>query len=419
MTADINWIMVGRSLRSLSQGYLGVIVPLYLLHVGFTAVTLGEFFTIGALVSTVMTLLVSILADQVGRRPFLAIFPLFTMAAAIIFPMSHGFWPLLIVGSLGTLTRGGGAGGPGGGGPFYPAQQALIADHSPAEARNQVFTAFSIADAIAGALGGALAALPALLVAHFGETRLASYEPLFVLTAVLSLFSAVAVLPIHEHPASYIPRLARPPFLPTESRRIIGLLAVTNLVNGVGIGFFAPFIVYWFNRRYGTGSATLGALFAAVSIGSVLPYLFAPWLARTMGVVRAVVAIRMVGVVSLAVLPFLPTFPLAAIVYFLRMSLQRASIPLRQSYTMGIVAASERSSAAGISNVPSQLAMSVSPLAGGYLFDTTSLELPFTIAAALQFLNAILFFLIFRKIKPPEERDQSVPTPPTTPAPPP
>jgi hypothetical protein len=42
LTRDVGWIMASRATRSLSQGYLGVIVPLYLVHLKFTAVSLGN-----------------------------------------------------------------------------------------------------------------------------------------------------------------------------------------------------------------------------------------------------------------------------------------------------------------------------------------------------------------------------------------
>jgi predicted MFS family arabinose efflux permease len=118
------------------------------------------------------------------------------------------------------------------------------------------------------------------------------------------------------------------------------------------------------------------------------------------------VGIRLIGVVTLGILPFMPTFPLAATVYFLRMILQRASIPLRQSYTMAVVVPEERSSAAGMSNLPSQVSAAASPLLAGYLFETASLELPFEIGTMLQFCNAALFFTLFRNIRPPEESAQ-------------
>jgi len=63
----------------------------------------------------------------------------------------------------------------------------------------------------------------------------------------------------------------------------------------------------------------------------------------------------------------------------------------------------ERSAAAGLSNLPSQVSAAVSPQIAGYLFESVSREIPFEIGASVQLLNALLYFGLFRNIKPPEE----------------
>lgn len=400
---DLGWITASRAFRSASQGYLGVIVPLYLLQIGFNAVSLGELFTIGAIISAVLTVAVSLLADRIGRKPFLIIFPIFTAIGAIVFILTRNFWVIIAASSLGTLGRAGGAGAAGAGGPFYPAQQALIADHASAKDRNQIFSVFSTSDALAGTVGALLAGIPDILVNQAHYTPVDAYKPLFIFTSILAICTALAILPVTETVKRRDAKDGPRKFLPQQSRGVIGRLAITNLVNGVGVGFFAPFIAYWFNQRFGAGPGTIGILFAAVNLGAAVPYLLAPLLASRVGLVNAVVRIRLIGVVLLAILPWMPTFTLAALVYFLRMTFQRASIPLRQSYSMGVVAREERSSAAGISNLPSQVSSAAAPLAAGYIFETISLEIPFEIGAAFQLLNAVLFYSLFRDIRPPEE----------------
>ncbi len=402
-TSDLRWITASRAARSLSQGYLIVVLPLYLLQIGFNGVSLGELFTIGAFISALLTVSVSLAADQIGRKPFLIIFPVFTALGAIALIFSTNFWIIVAACALGTLGRGGGAGGAGSGGPFYPAQQALIADHSSAGDRNAVFAAFSFTDSIASTTGALLAGIPDLLTTRLAFAPADSYRPLFALTSVLAAVMLVSILPVRETVKRRSKSEPRRAYLPTKSRNVIGRLAFTNLVNGVGVGFFGPFVSYWFYRRFGASPGTIGLLFAAVNLGAAIPYLLAPGLARKLGVVKAVVGVRLVGVALLALLPLMPSFLLAATVYFLRMAFQRASIPLRQSYSMGVVSKEERSAAAGLSNLPSQVSASISPLPAGYIFQNISLELPFEIGAAFQLLNALLFFSLFRQIRPPEE----------------
>lgn len=404
LNRDIQWLIISRAVRSIGQGYLGIILPLYLVALGYNAIALGTMFTVSAIVSAGLTLLISILADLSSRKLFVIIFSLLTAIASVVFVLTTNFAVLVIVAAIGTLAQNAGAGGIGGG-PVYPAQQALITDFTKPQSRTVVFSAFSFVSTLVTTIGSLFASVPDILLHDFGFTRAASYQPLFLLTGMLALLAALTTVPVHEQhrqkSGSWRSRL-----LPRQSRDVIGKLAITNLLNGLGVGFFAPFISYWFYTRFGEGPTQIGLLFAAVNLGSALPYLIAPQLARILGVVRAVIAIRALGVVSLAALPFMPSFPIAAGLYFIRMTLQRASIPLRQSYTMGVVAESERSSAAGLSNLPSQIATTVSPLIAGYVFENISLELPFEIGTVFQLLNLITFWAFFRNAPLPEEADR-------------
>ncbi|HVC33172.1 MAG TPA: MFS transporter, partial [Chloroflexota bacterium] len=198
LTRDLRWITASRAARSLTQGYLSVIIPLYLLQIGFNAVSLGELFTVGAAISAILTVSVSLLADQVGRKPFLIVFPIFTAVGALVFISTHDFWIIVAASALGTLGRGGGAGGAGSGGPFYPAQQALIADHASSTDRNKVFATFSFTDSIASTTGALLAGIPDLLMAHAGFSAADSYKPLFVLTSALAVVVLLTILPVRE-----------------------------------------------------------------------------------------------------------------------------------------------------------------------------------------------------------------------------
>jgi hypothetical protein len=70
-----------------------------------------------------------------------------------------------------------------------------------------------------------------------------------------------------------------------------------------------------------------------------------------------------------------------------------------------MVPAEERGAVAGLSNLPSQGTSASGPPIAGYLFDHVGLTLPFEIAAVLYGVNTVLFFIFFRNMRPPEERD--------------
>ncbi len=61
---DLRYFLGGRALRSLSQGYLGIAVPLFLVRVGFSTVSIGVLLTGAAASSAVLTAFVGFAADR-------------------------------------------------------------------------------------------------------------------------------------------------------------------------------------------------------------------------------------------------------------------------------------------------------------------------------------------------------------------
>jgi predicted MFS family arabinose efflux permease len=79
------------------------------------------------------------------------------------------------------------------------------------------------------------------------------------------------------------------------------------------------------------------------------------------------------------------------------------SIPVRQSFLMGVIPPAERSAAAGMASAPAQIGSSISPYIAGYLMQQVWLEMPLELAALLQAINAALYYFFFRNVRPPEE----------------
>lgn len=396
-----------RGLRSLSQAYLNVLVPIYLARLGFSAVDLGFIFTASALSSAVLGGAVGLLSDRYGRKPLLVILSLLTAMGALIFTLSANFLVLLIGAAVSTIGRGGGAGSGGAWGPFYPAEQSLVAEEASPQERTTVFSALSFVGVLAGAVGSLLALLPAGLLQFLGIPLIEGDRALFALTVALGIAMALITLPVRERfrpvrPASG--SRARRISMSPQTVNLVLRFAATNFTNGMAVGFLGPFVVYWFHLRYGVGTAELGVLFFVINLATAPGYLFSARLAHRLGSVKTVVATRTFSVAFLALMAVMPSYPLAAVLYLARMVAGTLALPVRQSYVMGVVEPEERATAAALSNLPSQLAGVGSPALAGYMMSTVSLNLPLELAAVLQGVNALLYYLFFRHISPPEEQ---------------
>lgn len=412
-------LFAGRGLRSASQAYLVIVVPLYLAALGFDAMHIGVMFAIVGVASAVMAALTGIMSDRFGRKMMLIVISLMTAAGGAVFAFSTSFVVLTLAAALGTIGRGGGAGSAGAFGPYYPAEQPLIAEQVSDFDRTTVFGALSFVAVLGGAAGSLLAWTPRLMQQGFGWPIVEGYRALFILTAAIGLAMVAVVMPVRE---SYSPGADRTSAggasgdsyekrqsgglilgLSRASWRLVSRFMVTAATNGLAIGMLGPLLVYWFYRRFGVDAAQIGRLYFVLNLVAAAPYLLAGRMAARFGSVNAVVVCRGIASILLGVMVLMPSFWLAGLLYGARMIFNTLSIPVRQSFLMGVIPPAERSAAAGMASFPAQAGSSISPYVAGYLMQQVALELPLEIAALLQVLNATLYYFFFRAVRPPEE----------------
>lgn len=417
-------LFAGRGLRSASQAYLVIVVPLYLATLGYDAMHIGVMFAIVAMASAVMAALTGIMSDRFGRKTMLIVISLMTAAGGAVFAFSTSFVVLTVAAALGTIGRGGGAGSAGAFGPYYPAEQPLIAEQVSDFDRTTVFGALSFVAVLGGAAGSLLAWTPRLMQQGFGWPIVEGYRALFILTAAIGLAMVAVVMPVREShslgahqtgvqlgasgaPGALGPETARTGALilglSRASWRLVSRFMVTAATNGLAIGMLGPLLVYWFYRRFGVDAAEIGRLYFVLNLVAAAPYLLAGRMAARFGSVNAVVVCRAVASLLLGVMVLMPSFWLAGLLYGARMIFNTLSIPVRQSFLMGVIPPAERSAAAGMASFPAQVGSSISPYVAGYLMQQVALELPLEVAALLQALNATLYYFFFRAVRPPEE----------------
>jgi MFS family permease len=418
ISRDLAFRSGARAIRSLAQGYVVIILPIYLADIGVSASRMGVLFGVCAIVNAGLAAGVGVMADRFGRKPFLIGISLMMAAGAAIFALTRSFPVMVAAAAFGTFGYGGGVGVGGGWGPYYPAAQSLVAEQIADHSRTHAFGLLSFFGVIASAAGSMLAALPAFLSRHGNVPMLESYRGLFMLVAVAGLGMALVVIPVRErpprrppHPAAKSATQAAPARrflgLSRPSWRLVSRFMLTNSVNGLAVGMLGPFVVYWFYRRFGVGASALAHLFFLINLAAAIPYLMASRMTRWLGLVSAVVGTRAISCVLLIGMVLMPTYALAAALYAMRVIVNVLSIPMRQSYLMGVIDPAERATAAGLANLPMQGTQAFSASLAGVLMDHFALALPLAAASALQAVNALLFWIFFRDVRPPEEEFRS------------
>jgi MFS family permease len=389
----IRLLMTTRFVRSVGQGALAVDLTLYLRALDWSAVSISAVLSAALLAGVALTLIAGPLSDRGGRRPFLFVYEAAQCLAGLVACVSAQ--PVLLWGA--AIVGGFGRGGNGAAGPFAPVEQAWLAQSVSAPRRGPVYSLNAALGFFGNAAGAVIAAAPSRL--HGLLPGALAYRPLFLLSAVGSLVCCALILRTPDAEGGVtrraVPGEAEASGVRGRENRLVLRLMLANLMNGAGIGMTGPLMAYWFAVRFGQGPGTIGPLMAGGFLLAGLASLGAGFLSRGLGIVRAVVAMRLVGLALLIALPFAPSFPIAAALFVLRAMFNRGTTGARGALSVSIVRAERRGFAASMANVSMQVPRSVSPLLTGLLFAAGDLALPFLVGAAFQGAYIALYYWSF------------------------
>jgi len=390
-------LIAARGVRGFGDGFTALLLPVYLSALGFSAFRVGVLTTATLLGSAALTLAVGLAGHRVPAKRLLFAACGLMGLTGVAFSQAHAFWPLVLVGFVGTLNPSGGDVS-----PFLPLEQSLLAHAGPPSRRTALFAHYSLTGSLAGALGALSVGLLTPLQAMTGLGRLTLIEAAFVAYGLLGLVSAglYRALPA-EAPAAQV---SRTPLGPSR-RNVLGLAALFSL-DSFGSGFLVQSLfALWLFHRFGLSLATAGGFFFWTGALSAVSQLAAPPLARRIGLVRTMVFTHLPASLCVIAVAFAPNAATAFVLLAVRALLSNMDVPARTSYVMAIVTPAERAAAAGVTNVPRSLASALSPALAGLLFSLTPFAWPLVIGGSLKALYDLLLLWRFQQVRPPEEAD--------------
>jgi MFS family permease len=396
---DAKLLMASRGIRAFAFSYLNIVFAIYLDRLGYSPVTIGIVYSVAYLSGAVLTAVWGYLSDRYGRRKILMLLAVLTIISNSIFVFFSGLVFILLAVIIANVGAGGSAGGGSGGGPFNPVEEALLAEKCNPENRNQIFALNAFVGSVTGAIGALAAGLPQFLQERWGWDSVFSYKPLFVLTILFSVGLLFVYRAIDEQ---HQPRQVERKISHTTGV-FVTKMSILAFVDNFGAGMAGGLVSYWFFLRFGVELKSLGLLFFIANFLAALSFLSAPIIARYLGIVRTMAFSH--GLASLIYLsiPFAPTFFLAATLLAVRSFFAYMDNPLRASFTMAMVKSSERGSAAGVTSLARVVPFGISPTISTYLMQNISLTLPLFIGGGLQLVNDVVFYMMFRHVRPPEE----------------
>ena len=389
-------ILFTRALRDFGDGYVAILLPVYLSALGFAAVEVGFIATAALLGSALLTLAIGLIGGRHDLRRLLITSSALMAATGAALSFAQDFAFIALVAFAGTANPSAGSVS-----IFVPLEHAMIAGTAGDTERTKIFSRYSFVGAFAGALGSLAAASPDFLT-EIGLDRLAAIRLMFVFYAALGLLGGLiyAGIPARVVAAN---QSRRPGLGP--SRGIVYRLAALFSLDAFAGGFVVQsLLALWLFERFGVSLSAASLFFFWSGILSAFSFPVATWLARRVGLVNTMVWTHIPSSIALILAAAAPNLWIALSLLGFRAALSQMDVPTRSSYVMAVVSESERAAAASFTSVPRSLAASSSPAMAGLLFAASFRGWPLVICGVLKIVYDLLLLIQFRHLKPPEER---------------
>ncbi len=393
---NVRRLLAAKGLRAFGDGYVSLLLPLYLLELGYSPLEVGIVATATLLGSGLLALAVGLHAYRFHFRTLLLAATALMGATGIGFTFITDFWPLLVIAFVGTLNPSSGDVS-----VFLPLEHAMLARVVGDRDRTAVFARYSLVGSLLAAVGSLAAGLPDLLSREWGITARAAMQAMFLLYAA----SAVATAAVYRGlPAEPSAGARKPPAPLTESKARVYTLAALFSVDAFAGGLIVQSMVaLWLYQRHGLSPAAAGTIFFWTGLLSAASFLIAVRIAERIGLVNTMVFTHIPSSICLVLVPFADSLAVVIALLMVRALLSQMDVPTRSSYVMAIVRPEERPAAASITSVPRSLASAASPFIAGWMLGVSPFGWSLVAAGAIKIAYDLALLAMFSKVKPPEE----------------
>ena len=393
---DARRILVARGLRAFGDGFVALLVPIYLYDLGFTALAIGAIVTSTLIGTALLTLWVGMAANRHSRRRLLLAAALLMAATGAGFAITTAFWPLLLIAFIGTMNPTSGDAS-----IFLPLEHAALTQTVEPRRRTALFARYSVIGSLAGAIGVLAASLPDWAAAWTGCSRTAAVQSMFALYTLLGIISLSLYRPLSAAVEASDEAPHRP--LQQSKRLVYGLAALFGM-DSFGTGFLVQsLLALWLYQTFQISVTAAASILFWSGICSTISYFAAVPIAKRIGLINTMVFTHLPSNILLILIPFAPDLTIAIALLLARSALSQMDVPTRASYVMAVVAPEERSAAASITAVPKTFAWAAGSLISGYLLTLSSFGWPLLIGGVVKGAYDLLLLAKFQKVRPPEE----------------
>lgn len=389
-------LLAARGLRAMADGCVAVLLPGYLLALGYEAWAVGVISTVTLLGSALATLALGAWGHLWPSSRLLVAAAILMTFTGLAFGTSSGFWPLLLIAFVGTLNPSAGDVS-----VFLPLEHARIATLFDGDARTRVFARYTIVGSLAAAFGALLAGVPAWLAGRAGVDQVVAMRAMFIAYGLVGLAVWWLHSPLREQPApgGQSRRADSAPLGP--SRPVVVRLAMLFSIDAFAGGLVVnALLALWLGTRFGLSAGEAGAFFFWSGLLTTASLWLAPKVAERIGLLNTMVFTHIPANLCLIGAAFAPTLTIALGLLYTRSALSQMDVPTRSAFVMAVVTPAERASAASFTTVPRSLAAALSPSLGGAMLAAGWLAAPLALCGALKIFYDLTVWRAFSYTRP-------------------
>ena len=396
LSKPVNYLYAARALRDFGDGFVAVLLPVYLTAMGLGPLEVGVVATLALFGSALMTLAVGVLGAKTDLRKLLMAASGLMIATGCAFAASSSYVVVLVIAALGTINPSLGSVS-----IFVPLEHAVLSRSATDVSRTRMFARYSLIGALAAALGALASGSPDALAA-IGVSRLIALKGMFLVYALLGVAGGFVYARIPAESASIAEKSVA---ALGPSRAIVYKLAALFSIDAFAGGFTVQSLVaLWLFNKFGLSLSTAGLFFFWTGLLSAFSFPVAAWLSSRIGLVKTMVFTHLPSSFFLILAAVSPNVDVALALLLARAALSQMDVPTRSSYVMAVVTPPERPAAASVTSVPRSLAATASPVIAGTLFAAGFDAWPLVICGVLKIIYDLALLWTFRHIKPPEEK---------------
>jgi MFS family permease len=389
-------LYAARGVRGFGDGFASIILPAYLVAIGFNPFQIGLIAALALLGSAILTLGIGYFGSRYDLRSLLLGCAVLMVATGIAIPVFQHFILIASVAFMGTINP-----TIGDIGVHVPLEHAALAQRASDQERTRIFARYSLIGALAVAAGSLMAGAPDLLD-RLQLSKITALQLMFYFYAVLGLTSAVLYI--------YLPRGKQQKDASSSSvlgpsRAIVYKLAALFSLDTFAGGFTVQsLLALWLFRYFDFSLAAASTFFFWSNLISAVSNPISARLGERIGLLNTTVFTHMASSVCLILAAFSSNLTIVLALLLVRSALSQMDVPTRTSYVMAIVTPAERTATASITAIPRSLASAVSPALSGALFSMSFPGLPLLICGVLKIVYDLSLLYSFRHINPPEEK---------------